>query len=358
MAVTAGTGQLQVADLRDAGRKAPRSARGWRFVRRRAGFYLFTAWAAVTLNFLIPRFMPGDPAQTLVNKLQQLTGQRPGPDEMAAIRRFYGNPQHNLFRQYLEYWNGVLHFNFGVSVSDYPTRVSDIVRQALPWTVVLVGTTTILAWLLGTLLGIFMGWRPGGRFDSIAAPATTFFHAIPAFWLGLLLLWVFAFKLGWVPLGGGYNPDLAPGFSLPFILSSLHYGLLPAVSLIFVGFNGWVFGMRNMMVTTISEDYVLLARAKGLSTRRVMFRYAARNALLPNITGLALAIGSVIGGVLVTEIVFTYPGLGYALFEAVGDKDYPVMQTIFLLITLLALVANFIADSLYVLLDPRTREGG
>ncbi len=355
MAVTATTARPPSVD---ATRNRFRRAAGrWRFLGRRVGFYLFTAWAAVTLNFLIPRFMPGDPAQALVDKLQQLTGQRPAPEELAAIRRFYGNPRHNMFSQYLEYWNGVLHFNFGVSVSHYPTPVSEIVRQALPWTVVLVGATTVLAWLLGTLVGIFMGWRPGGRFDSIAAPMTTFFHAIPSFWLGLLVLWGFAFRLGWFPLGGGYNPDLTQGLNPSFIGSALHYGVLPAFALIFVGFNGWVFGMRNMMVTTISEDYVLLARAKGLSTKRIMFRYAARNAMLPNVTGLALAIGSVIGGVLVTEIVFTYPGLGYVLFEAVQDKDYPVMQTIFLLITLLALLANFLADSLYVLLDPRTRDG-
>lgn len=334
-----------------------RAAGRWRFLGRRIAFYLFTAWAAVTLNFFIPRFMPGDPAQALVDKLQQLTGQRPAPDVLAAIRRFYGDPQQNLLSQYLAYWRGVLHFDFGISVSHYPTPVSDIVIHALPWTVALVGVTTLLAWLLGTLVGIYMGWRPGGRFDSIAAPMTTFFHAVPSFWLGLLILWAFAFRLDWFPLGGGYDPDLTQGLNLPFITSALHYGLLPAFALVFVGFNGWVFGMRNMMVTTISEDYVLLARAKGLSTRRIMFRYAARNAMLPNITGLALAIGSVIGGVLVTEIVFTYPGLGYVLFEAVQDKDYPVMQTIFLLITIISLLANFLADTLYVLLDPRTREG-
>jgi peptide/nickel transport system permease protein len=330
----------------------------WQFIGQRLGFYALTGWAAVTLNFVIPRFMPGDPAQSLIDKLQQQTGQRPSVRELEAIRRLYGDPRKDMLHQYFTYWSGLSHFNFGISISHYPTPVSTIVGQALPWTVVLVGATTIVAWILGTAIGVLMGWRPGRRFDSIFAPVTTFLHAIPAFWLGLLAFWFFAFRLGWFPLGGGYDPNIVPGFSPGFVLSTLRYGALPAVSLIFVGFNGWLFGMRNMMVTTISEDYVLLARAKGLSRLRVMFKYAARNAMLPNITGLALAIGSVIGGVLVTEVVFTYPGLGYVLFQAVQDKDFPVMQTIFLMITGLALLANFIADSLYMALDPRTRERG
>ncbi|WP_228266120.1 ABC transporter permease [Microlunatus elymi] len=328
-----------------------------RFLSRRFGFYVFTAWAAITLNFLIPRFVPGDPAQDLLNNLQQQTGQTPTPDQIAAIHTFYGDPTENLFGQYLQYWADIARFRFGTSLSEFPTPVSELVGQALPWTVLLVGVTTIFAWVIGTFLGAWIGTRPGSRVDTIFTPVTTFLHSVPPFWLALLALWLFGFVLGWFPLAGGYDPSVP--FQLNniwFLLSVLKYGALPAFTLIFVGFNGWFFSMRNVMVTTVAEDYVLLARAKGLSSRRVLFKYSARNALLPNVTGLALSIGGVISGVLLTEIVFTYPGMGYLLLKAIGAHDFPVMQTVFLMITLTTLAANFLADSLYVLLDPRTRE--
>lgn len=342
---------------RSAGRRARANPLG--FLGRRFGFYVFTGWAAITLNFLIPRFVPGDPAQTLLHNLQQQTGQTPTPEQVAAIQTFYGDPTHNLFGQYLQYWADIARLHFGTSLSDFPTPVSTLVAQSLPWTVLLVGVTTVLAWVIGTLLGAWIGSRPGSRFDSVFTPVTTFLHSVPPFWLALLALWLFGFKLGWVPLSGAYDSDVP--FALNnvfFLLSVLKYGALPALVLIFVGFNGWFFQMRNVMVTTVAEDYVLLARAKGLSSKRVLLKYSARNALLPNVTGLALSIGGVISGVLLTEIVFTYPGMGYLLFQAIGAHDFPVMQTVFLMITLTTLAANFIADSLYVLLDPRTREQG
>lgn len=316
-----------------------------------------TFWAALTFNFLIPRFMPGDPAATMLRRIQQLTGQAPTPDQIRSVRLFFGGARENLPAQYLHYLNDLVHFRFGLSLSEYPTPVSDLIAQALPWTLLLVGTTTIIAWIIGTALGAYMGWKPGSRFDAIFAPTTTFLHAIPTFWLSLVALWAFAFKLGWFPVSGAYDPDVPYAINnLWFLLSILKYGALPALTLIFIGFNGWLFTMRNVMVTTVSEDYVLLAKAKGLPTWRVLFKYAARNALLPNVTGLALAIGGILGGVLLTEVVFTYPGLGHRLYRATVDHDFPVMQTIFLLITLTALIANLIADSIYVLLDPRTRD--
>ncbi|OIV39532.1 peptide ABC transporter permease [Mangrovactinospora gilvigrisea] len=330
-----------------------------RYFRRRLGFYLFTAWAAVSLNFVLPRFMPGNPADTLLRDLQDQTGQAPTPEQVHTAQTFFGDPTKDLLGQYLDYWKNLAHFDFGVSVTNYPTPVSQLVGQALPWTVLLVGTTTVLAWVLGTALGAYMGWKPGSRFDAIFAPTTTFLHAVPPFWLSLVALWGFSYKLGWFPVGGGYDPKVP--FSLNnvwFVLSVLKYGALPACTLVFVGFNGWLFSMRNVMVTTVSEDYVLLARAKGLAAWRVLFKYAARNALLPNITGLAMAIGGILGGTLMTEMVFSYPGLGLLLMKATTGHDFPVMQAVFLMITLAVLVANLIADSVYVLLDPRTRDEG
>lgn len=341
-------------------RPVPRRFRGAgtaRYYLRRTGFYLVTTFLAVTFNFFIPRFMPGDPAEALVRQIQQLTGAPPTPAQTAAIRRFYGDPTQGIVGQYVDYWRGLLQFDFGVSVSNFPVPVSDMILQALPWTLVLIGSTTVLAWIIGTLLGAYMGWRPGGRFDSVFAPLTTFAHAMPAFWLALIVLWIFAIKLQWLPISGAYDPNVPFQINnIWFLLSTLKYGALPAATLIFIGFNGWLFSMRNVMVTTVTEDYVLLARAKGLTGSRVLLGYAARNALLPNVTGLALAIGGVIGGAILVETVFTYPGMGLLLQQAIMAHDFPLMQTILLMLTFITIVANFVADMVYGLLDPRTRE--
>lgn len=328
-----------------------------RFFLRRVGAYLIVAWAAVTLNFIIPRFMPGDPAEAVLRRIQFNTGRVPSTSEIEAVRRIYGDPQKNIIGQYIDYWSGVLKFDFGVSTTSYPTPVSELILQALPWTVFLVGATTLIAWLIGTALGALMGWKPGNLFDSIFAPVTTFFHAFPGFWLGLVLLWIFAIKLEWFPVSGGYDPNVP--YSLGnfwFVLSVIFYGALPMFALIFIGFNGWLFSMRNVMVATVTEDYVLLARAKGLKESTILTHYAARNALLPNVTGLAMAIGGVIGGTVLIEAVFTYPGMGFLLQNAITQHDFPTMQTVLLMLTACAIVANFVADSIYVLLDPRVAD--
>lgn len=352
-----------VADVSAAGPRSDAVPRRYRnpgsagYFVRRVGFYVVTTLLAITFNFLIPRFMPGDPGQAMIRNIQQLTGEPPTPAQAAAIRAFYGSPTENLLGQYLDYWNSLLHFNFGVSLSNYPVPVSTMILQALPWTLLLVTTTTVLAWLIGTLLGAYMGYQPGNRFDSIFAPTTTFMHAMPTFWLALIVLWVFAMKLKWLPIAGAYDPNVPFQINnVWFLLSVLKYGLLPAVTLIFVGFNGWLFSMRNVMVTTVTEDYVLLARAKGLTPTRVLLGYAARNALLPNVTGLALAIGGVIAGAIFVENVFTYPGMGLLLQQSIVRHDFPLMQTILLMLTLITILANFVADIAYGLLDPRTRE--
>jgi peptide/nickel transport system permease protein len=331
--------------------KAPRR---WRFLGRRLGFYLVALWSAVTLNFLLPRLMPGNAALGIIERLERVSGQQVSPSAVESIQRLFGDPDANLFQQYVAYLGQVVRLDFGVSVQSFPTPVTDLLAQSLPWTVGLVGATTVLAFLLGTGLGVLAGWRAGGRFDAIVSPLTTFVSSVPYFWVALLSLWAFGFLLGWFPLSGGYDPDAATGPA--YFLSVLHYGALPAVTIVFSAFGGWLLGMRNMMVTTVREDYVLLAKAKGLSPRRVMLKYAARNAILPNFTGFALALGGVLGGALLTEIVFSYPGMGYLLYSALNQRDYPVMQGVFLLITIAVLVANLLADSVYALLDPRIRE--
>lgn len=330
---------------------------GGRFLLKRAGFYVVTAWVAITINFFVPRLMPGDPAQALALQITRQTGANLTPEMLQSIRNLYGDPNANLFQQYIDYLASVFTLDFGLSVSRYPVPVASLIADALPWTLFLVGISTIAAWVIGTALGILVGFRPGSRLDKWLTPLSQFFSSTPSFWIALILLWVFALTLGWFPSSGGYDPGVP--FQLNnfwFLLSVFKYATLPILTGVIVGFSGWMFSMRNMMVTTTSEDFVTLARAKGLSNSRVTFRYAARNAMLPSVTGLATAIGGILGGVVLTEIVFTYPGMGYLLYQAITTKDYPLMQAIFLIIVLAVLVANFIADSLYVLLDPRTRE--
>jgi peptide/nickel transport system permease protein len=325
-----------------------------KFLLRRLGFYVFTAWAAITLNFFIPRLLPGDPVQSLINKYQG----RLSTDAIESLRVLFGlNTHTTLWQDYITYWGNLLHGDFGISFTYFPTPVAEVMAQSLPWTLTLVGVSTILGFVLGTLVGVGLGWRRGTWLDSLL-PVANFFSAIPYFWLGLIAIAIFGVALPLFPASGGYDGGLLPSFSLEFIGSAIYHAALPALTIVLSSVAGWILGMRNMMVTVSSEDYVTVAQAKGLPERRVMFGYAARNAVLPSISGFALSLGFIVGGTLVTEMVFSYPGIGYVLFQAIGSKDYPLMQGVFLVITLSVLVANMVADFAYAFLDPRTRQEG
>ena len=247
------------------------------------------------------------------------------------------------------------HGNLGISFSSYPSTVTSVIRSALPWTVGLVGLATIISFVAGTLLGIAAAWRRGSWLDNLL-PAMTFFQAAPYFFVAILMVALFATKLGWFPQNSGYDTTLLnPGFSWAYISSMLDHAVLPALTIVVGSIAGWIIGMRNMMLTTMDEDYVLIAQAKGLSKRRVI-TYAARNAILPSVSGFSLAIGFVVSGSLLTEIVFSYPGIGFILLQAIGTEDYPLLQGIFLIVTFAVLAANLIADLTYSFLDPRTRQ--
>ncbi|MFG3299423.1 ABC transporter permease [Micromonospora chersina] len=323
-----------------------------RFLLQRTAFYLFTAWAAITLNFFIPRLVPGDPVQSLISRNQG----RISADAINSLRVLFGlDANENIWEQYLDYWGQLLHGDLGLSFTFFPTPVSTVIGDSLPWTVGLVGITTIISFLLGTALGVGAGWRRGSWVDGLL-PATTFLSSIPYFWLGLVAIAVFTGPGSFFPSSGGYEAGLVPAFDAYFIPSAIKHSVLPAATILVSSMSGWILSMRNMMVTVSSEDYITVAHAKGLSERRVALSYAARNALLPNVSGFALSLGFIVGGTLLVEIVFSYPGLGYQLFQAVGYKDYPLMQGIFLIITISVLVANLLADVAYLLLDPRTRK--
>jgi peptide/nickel transport system permease protein len=327
-----------------------------RFLLRRAGFYLVALWAAVTFNFIIPRLMPGDPAEAYIARLQT---QQVTRAQIDAIRAEFGvNPSVPIWKQYFAYLNGLLHGNLGISTSQFPSQVIDILRESLPWTIGLVGAALILSFFIGTLVGMLIAWKRGSWYDTAVPPILTFFSAVPYFWMALGLVYLFGVNLNWFPTDSGYDVfSVTPGWSIDFISSVVQHAILPVTTLVIGSLAGWVLTMRNMMITTLSEDYVLMAQAKGLPERRVMFNYAARNAILPSITSFSISLGLIVSGSLLTEIVFNYPGIGFALYKGVQGNDYALVEGCFLVIALAVLLANFLSELIYAFLDPRVRQG-
>ena len=323
-----------------------------RFVLRRAGFFLLTLWAAVTLNFFLPRMMPGNPAIAMMAKFHgRLTGQ-----SLIALETIFGvNTHESLLAQYWHYLCDIATGNFGTSLFFFPSPVSQVVRSALFWTLGLVGLTTIVAFLLGTGVGIVAAWRRGGLLDGIAPPVLVITSAIPYFWIGMMFIMIFGLKLRWLPWSGGTDITAVPGWNPAYVGNVLEHAILPGMALLITTIGTWTLTMRNNMVTILAEDYVRMARAKGLPARRIMLDYAARNAILPNLTGFAMSLGFVVGGAILIEYVFNYPGVGYMLLQAVQNEDYPLMQALFLLITVAVLVAILLADIATAIFDPRTR---
>jgi peptide/nickel transport system permease protein len=324
-----------------------------RFVMRRLGFFVLTLWVALTLNFVLPRIMPGNPVLAVLGKFKGGVS----PEALKALDAEFGIDTHqSLIGQYFRYLGDVATGKFGESLTTQPgNSVGRIVLDAIPWTLGLVGLTTILAFILGTGIGIVSAWRRGGRLDSILPPIFVIMTVVPYFLLGLVLILVFGVELHWLPYFFSYNFTLTPGFNWAFISNVLQHAILPAFTLLITTIGTWILTMRNNMITTLAEDYVRMARAKGLPGWRIMLDYAARNAILPNLTGFAMSLGFVVGGAILIEEVFNYQGVGYLLLQAVNNEDYPLMQALFLLITVAVLVAILISDVATAILDPRTR---
>ena len=321
------------------------------FLLRRLGFYAVAGWVALTLNFLIPRMMPGDPATVMFARFQ---GELE-PAAIDALREAYGLTDAPLWSQYLDYSAALLRGDLGISVAFFPAQVTDVIGVALLWTVLLAGTAVLFSFGLGTALGALAAWRRGGWLDSVMPPLLSFLGAFPYFWVAMAAAWVLGFQLGWFPLRHAYDAGLTPALSLDFVRSVASHAVLPAGTMVLASLGGWLLAMRNTMVGVLGEDYVTYARARGLSPGRIGLHYAARNAALPNLTGFGMALGFVLSGALLTEIVFAYPGQGYLLITAVRAQDYPLMQGLFLTITVAVLAANWLVDVATVALDPRTR---
>jgi peptide/nickel transport system permease protein len=323
---------------------------------RRLSIYILAVWAAVTINFFLPRLAPGNPAEVAFARLQQVGAANPAT--LAALENEFGvNTHDSLLIQYLKYLNNLIHGNLGVSTTYYPASVGSVIKQDLPWTLALLSVSVLLSFALGTLLGVVVAWKRGTALDTLLSSVMIFFYSVLFPWLALMAVYFIGFKAGWFPFGFGYDTQTtSPGLNLTFLGSALDHAVLPALTIIVSTIAGWMLTMRNSMITTLSEDYVLMAQAKGLSPSRVMFGYAARNAVLPSVTGFAIAIGSVVGGQLLVEIVFSYPGIGNALYLGIQNQDYALADGILLLVIVATVVMNLIVDLLYTVLDPRTRQ--
>jgi peptide/nickel transport system permease protein len=322
-----------------------------KFVVRRFGFYVIAFWIALTINFALPRLMPGDPASTL---FASYSG-RMTPQELVGLRHALGFTKQNVFQQYLTYLGNLAHGQLGLSYSHYPVPVIDVIRNDLGWTLLLVGIAVAISFVLGTLLGALAAWKRGSMLDSILPPVLLFCWSFPPFFLGMLLLYFLGLKAGWFPISHAYAIDQPISLNPTFVGSVAYHAILPAFVLVITTIGGWCLGMRNNMVATLSEDFITMAEAKGLKSWRVMIMYAARNAILPQVTAFAITLGFVVSGQVLIESIFSYPGVGFDLVTAATNQDYPLLQGLLLFIVGAVLLANFVVDVLYVRLDPRAR---
>ncbi|GII98513.1 peptide/nickel transport system permease protein [Sediminihabitans luteus] len=326
-----------------------------KYYTRRIVFYVLTLWVAISLNFLLPRLSPGDPAQIMIDKMSR--GGEVTPEQIATIQRLFGgDSDQSLWDAYVQYLNQVIHWDLGTSVTKFPAPVTELISQALPWTIGLVGLATVISFLVGVGAGAIIGWRRGTWVDHIV-PSTTLIQSLPYFWLALLLIYLLAVQNPVFPVGNGYDIREfgGPEWSWAFVGDVIYHGTLPALTIVISSVGGWLLGMRNMMVSTMSEDYIVTAEAKGLRKSRILMTYATRNAALPSISGFGITLAFVVAGSIVMEQVFSYPGLGKLMITAVRGNDYALMQGLFLVITLTVLAANFIMDIVYGFIDPRTR---
>ena len=322
------------------------------FLLRRLVFYLAAFLAAATINFFLPRVMPGDPIQIMFAG----AGSDLSLENLNALKLTFGFIDAPLGEQYIAYLKSVFTGDLGRSIRFFPLPVTELLGRALIWTVGLVGTATIVSFALGTFLGVMAAWRRGTLFDTIVSLISIFSSSVPAVVVSLVMLFAFGYTLGWFPNGYAANPMLDPGWDWAYISSVLYHGTLPMLTMVLVLTGGFAVTMRNNMINLLGEDYIVMGRAKGLADQRVMLWYAARNALLPTVSALAISLGSVLGGSLIIEVVFNYPGMGNTLYQAILARDYPVIQGELLILTGAMLTANFIVDLSYVLLDPRLKK--
>lgn len=324
------------------------------YIVKRFGVFLLIVWLAATLNFFLPKLSGQDPVRTKLLEEASLGGYvHAGIEDMVKeYQRRFGLDK-PLWRQYLTYLGEVSRGDLNYSIANYPRTVVGMISEALPWTIGLLGLTTLFSFAAGTILGALLAWPRAPRWMRWLMPPLWALHAIPFFLLGLVLSWVLAFELQWLPIFGGYSAGAAPAWSWSFILDVARHAVLPALSIVLVSVGGWALAMRGMMVTTMGEDYVTFAEAKGLRSATIFSRYCMRNAILPQTTGLALALGQILSGAVLVEAIFGYPGIGALLFQAIEENDFFLIQGIVFTVIVALGFATFLLDVAYPWLDPR-----
>ncbi len=324
------------------------------YIVRRFAVFLLIIWLAATLNFFLPKLSGQDPVRTKLLEQASLGGYVQGgiEDMVKEYQKKFGLDK-PLWRQYLTYVGDVSRGDLNYSIANYPRTVAGMIADALPWTVALLGLTTLFSFVAGTILGALLAWPGAPRWMRWLMPPLWALHAIPFFLLGLVLMYLLAFQFQLLPIFGGYSAGATPAWTLPFALDVLRHAILPALSIILVSVGGWALAMRGMMVTTMGEDYVIFAEAKGLRSATIFTRYCMRNAILPQTTGLALALGQILSGAVLVEAIFGYPGIGALLFQAIEENDFFLIQGIVFTVIVALGFATFVLDVIYPLLDPR-----
>lgn len=328
-----------------------------RYLAQRFVTFVGVVFFAIFINFLIPRLMPGDPISIIIARLS-FQGATYGSEELVEeYKKLFGLDK-DVFTQFVCYIRELLRGNLGYSIMNFPTRVDELILKALPWTIGLLSVTTVLSWVIGSILGALAGWKgEKSKVWGYLAPVALLFQLMPYFMLAIILVYLFAYLIPIFPMSGAYSVGRIPTFSLDFILDVIKHSILPALSILISSLGWWFLSMRSMIIMIKGEDYILMAEAKGLPEKQILWGYAFRNALLPQVTGLALALGNIVGGALLTEIVFAYPGMGWLLYNAIVNLDYPVIQGVVLVIVLSVCFATFLIDVIYPLVDPRVRYG-
>jgi peptide/nickel transport system permease protein len=330
----------------------------WRYLASRLVVFVITVFIAVSVVFFVPRWLPGDPLAAIYAKMAAVGGGQVSEELIAEYRRRFGLDK-STFDQYVSFWKELFRGNLGYSIASFPTRVSFVLRQAVPWTVGLLTVTTLISWVLGSLLGALVGWS-GGRSRALNSlvPIALVLYTTPYYILAIMLVFLLAYRWAVFPLSGAYTLGADKGWTLDFAWDVVQHATLPALSIILVSLGWWFLSMRSLIISEQGQDYILWAEARGLPRRRIFWAYAFRNALLPQTTGLALSFGHIVGGALITEVIFAYPGLGYVIYQAIRNIDFPVIQGTVLLLIVSVSLANLVIDLIYPLIDPRIRFGG
>jgi peptide/nickel transport system permease protein len=328
-----------------------------RYLGERFIIFVATVIISVTVVFLVPRLVPGDPLGAIYLNLASVGGSLGGGELIAEYTRLFGLDK-SLWEQYISFLRELARGNLGYSIGSFPSQVTDLLRAALPWTVGLLAATTLISWVLGSIIGAVVGWRGRkSRFFQALVPIALVLYTTPYYILALILVFLLAFYWRIFPLSGAYSVGVVPNYSLSFALDVLRHATLPALSIILVSLGWWFLSMRSLITTLKGEDFILNAEAMGLKEGRILWGYAFRNALLPQATGLAISLGNIVGGALITEVIFAYPGVGWLIFTSIKSLDFPVIQGGVLLIVFSVALANFIIDIAYPLIDPRIRHG-